>query len=94
MHNKHFVKEPLGWRIRRPIKGVFKKMNLKYTNRKRIEILKKKGLILGKNVIIDKQAYIDNNYCHLIRLFVQMLKYLLMIQQFISSLEAMGEQQK
>jgi len=66
MHNKHFVKEPLGWRIRRPIKGVFKKMNLKYTNRKRIEILKKKGLILGKNVIIDKQAYIDNNYCHLI----------------------------
>lgn len=66
MHNKHFVKEPWGWKIRRPIKGVLKKLNLTLTNRKRIEILTKKGLKLGKNVIIDEYAYIDNNYCHLI----------------------------
>jgi len=66
MHNKHFIKEPLGWKIRGFITGFLKKMNLLITHEKTIDILKKKGLKVGKNVIIDRDAIIDNNFCHLI----------------------------
>ena len=66
MHNKHFIKEPIGWKVMGIIKGFKKKLNLEITNEKRVEILRKKGLKIGKNVIIDPTATIDNNYCHLI----------------------------
>jgi len=66
MHNKHFIKEPMGWKINNLIKGFLKKMNLLITNEKMIENLKYKGLKVGKNVIIDREAIIDNNFCHLI----------------------------
>jgi len=66
MHNRHFVKEPWGWKIRRFFKAISKKLNLEITHNKKLEILKKKGLKIGKNVIIDKDAIIDSNYCHLI----------------------------
>jgi len=66
MHNRHFIKEPIGWKIRNFIKSIEKKLNLEITNKKRIEILRKKGLKIGKNVIINPTAIIDNNYPHLI----------------------------
>ena len=66
MHNKHFIREPLGWKIRGYVRSIFKKLNLLITHEKIIEIAKKKGLKIGKNVVIDRGAYIDNNFCHLI----------------------------
>jgi maltose O-acetyltransferase len=66
MHNRHFIKVPIGWKIRDFIDAIEKKLNLQITAQNRIEILKKKGLKVGINVIIDKDALIDNNYCHLI----------------------------
>ena len=70
MHNKRFIKEPLSWKIGRLTKGIFSRMNLqvkhKMTHKQRIEILRKKGLRLGKNVIIHPEASIDSNFCYLI----------------------------
>jgi len=70
MNDKHFIKEPLSWKIGRLTKGIFNRMNLqinrKITNKQRIEILRKKGLRLGKNVIIHPEASIDSNFCFLI----------------------------
>ena len=70
MNDKHFIKEPLSWKIGNLIRGIFSRMNLrvkrKTTHKERIEILRKKGLRLGKNVIIHPEASIDSNFCYLI----------------------------
>jgi len=66
MHNKHFIKEPIGWKIRGFVRGISKKLNLLITHEEMIENLKKRGLKVGKNVIIDREAIIDHNFCHLI----------------------------
>lgn len=66
MHNKHFIKEPIGWKVRGLFRGISKKLNLLITHEKMIENLKKRGLKVGKNVIIDREAIIDHNFCHLI----------------------------
>ena len=66
MHNKQSIKRPLSWEIGRLIKVFFKKMNLTKTHKQRIDILRKKGLKLGKNVMIHPEAWIDSHYCYLI----------------------------
>ena len=66
MHNKHFIREPLGWKIGEVIGTVLKKLNLMITHEKTLDILKKRGLKVGKNVMIDRGASIDHNFCHLI----------------------------
>ena len=65
-NNRHFVREPLGLKIRRVIDSFKWMMKLELSNKKRIDILIKKGLKIGKNVIIDPNAIIDGNFCHLI----------------------------
>jgi len=59
-------KEPLSGKIEKIVKDFFKKMNLVRTHKQRIDILRKRGLKLGENVLIHPGAWIDSNFCYLI----------------------------
>jgi maltose O-acetyltransferase len=52
--------------LRRFSKVFFKKMILKVSHKEKIDILRKKGLKIGKNVLIDPTAKIDYHNCFLI----------------------------
>ncbi len=52
--------------LKKLIKGLFIKMNLQMTHKQKIEILRKRGLRVGKNVMIHPEASIDYNFCYLI----------------------------
>jgi len=65
-NNRHFVRRPFGMKVRGAVDFFLKIMRYQLSNKKRIDILIKKGLKIGKNVVIDPHATIDNNFCHLI----------------------------
>jgi maltose O-acetyltransferase len=52
--------------LKKIITSFYKKMSLSTTHKERIDNLRKKGLRLGKNVIIHPNASIDSNFCFLI----------------------------
>ena len=66
MLEENHIKEPIGWKIKKYIDILLKKSKFKMTFERRIDILRKKGLKIGKNVKIDPAAKIDYNFCHLI----------------------------
>ena len=66
VYKEYFIKEPIGWKLRNIVYKFLKKINYILTYEKRMELYKKKGLKVGKNVHIDANAKIDENFCHLI----------------------------
>ena len=60
------TKEPIGTKIHRYIDMVLKKLKIKMTQERKIDILRKNGLKIGKNVIIDPAVKIDQYFCHLV----------------------------
>ena len=52
--------------LRKLIKVFFNKKNLRKTSEEKMEMLRKKGLKIGKNVLIDPTAKIDYHTCFLI----------------------------
>jgi len=66
MLEENLIKEPIGWKIHKYVNMVLKKCKYRMTYKRKMDILLKKGLKIGKNVKIDGAAKIDQNFCHLI----------------------------
>lgn len=66
MQKTKFIKKNPRSKLKKFIKDVLRKMNLTATYKQRIEILRQKGLKLGKDVIIHPEASIDYHFCFLI----------------------------
>jgi len=66
LYKGNFIKEPIGWKMRKIVGAILKKLNYRMTWQKRMDLFIKKGLTIGKNVHIDGSVKIDESFCHLI----------------------------
>lgn len=66
MFTDPYIENPIGLKLRKLINMIMKKLKLKLTFEKRMEILQMKGLKIGERVLIDPSAKFDQNFCHLI----------------------------
>ncbi len=63
-----FIRAPICWRIRELVQALLKKLNFSMSYNKTMDLYQRKGLIIGKNVHIERNVKIDDNFCHLIRI--------------------------
>ena len=59
---------PITYKISMIIIAFLKKFKFMYSHKRKIQILKNRGLKIGNNVIISDDAIIDGNFCYLVNI--------------------------